>query len=138
MTKHIQPQPVPKSHRDLIERPVVAALGTTLSNDTPQVTPVWFNTDADGYFYFNTAKGRVKEKALANKPYVALLIVDPTNPYRYLAIRGPIVEASPAEGRAHINALSQRYTGNPTYKSGTPDEQRIRYKVSPQFVSVMG
>lgn len=136
--KHVQPQPVPQSHRDLIERPVVAALGATLSDGTPQVTPVWFNTDSDGYFYFNTAKGRVKQKALAKNPYVALLVVDPSNPYRYLAVRGPVVEASEAEGRAHINALSQKYTGNPVYKSGPPSESRIRYKVAPQFVSVMG
>lgn len=128
---------IPDSHRDLIDRPLIASLAITLSDGTPQVTPVWFHVE-DGYFYVNTAKGRVKEKALARRPYAALLVMDPSSPYRYLAVRGPVVETSEAEGRAHINLLSKRYTGNPVYRFGPPDEVRIRYKIAPAFVLAEG
>ena len=128
---------IPDSHRDLVDRPLIASLAITLSNGTPQVTPVWFNVEA-GYFFVNTAKGRVKAKALAKNAYAAILVIDPANMYRYLAIRGPVIEASEAEGRAHINLLSKRYTGNEVYRFGPPDEVRIRYKVLPEFILAEG
>lgn len=128
---------IPDSHRDLVDRPLIASLAITLSDGTPQVTPVWFHVE-DGYFYVNTAKGRVKEKALARHPYAALLVIDPSDPYRYLAVRGPVVEASEAEGRAHINLLSKRYTGNAVFRSNSPNEVRIRYKIAPAFILAEG
>lgn len=131
------PKPIPASHTDLVEKPLLANLAVTLADGTPQVTPVWFNTDEAGHFYFNTAKGRLKAKALEGVKYAAILIMDPTNTFRYLAIRGPVV-ASEAEGRAHINALSKRYTGNPVYGFGPPDEVRIRYMLTPEHVSAIG
>ena len=33
---------IPPSHIDLLERPLLAALATTLPNGTPQVTAVWW------------------------------------------------------------------------------------------------
>ncbi len=133
-----QPKEVPATFRDLIDRPLLTALATTLPNGTPQVTPVWFSTDEQGYFYVNTAVGRLKDKAIRANPYVALMIVDPENPYRYLAVRGPVTEISEAHGREHINELSGRYTGNPIYSFGPPDEQRVRFQVCPEFVSTSG
>src|SRR3954453_19289856 len=88
-----EPKTIPESYHDLLERPLIMALATTLRDGTPQVTPIWFNF-AGGYIYFNTASGRVKDRAIRQTPYVALTIVDPDNIYRYLAIRGPIVEIS--------------------------------------------
>ena len=35
-------KPIPPSHIDLLERPLLAALATTLPNGTPQVTAVWW------------------------------------------------------------------------------------------------
>jgi PPOX class probable F420-dependent enzyme len=135
MTQH-SPKPIPEKYRDLATAPLIAALATTLSNGTPQVTPVWFSY-TDGYFYVNTAAGRVKEKAMKKNPYVALLIMDPKSVYRYLAVRGPIVEASEAEGWAHIHALSRHYGGK-DFTPNHPDEVRIRYKISPEFVDGHG
>ena len=131
------PKPVPATHKDLAEKPLLAIVSTTLKDGTPQASPVWFNVDADGYFYFNTAQGRVKARALEAHPYASVLIMDPANQFRYLAVRGP-VEASIEEGRAHINLLCQRYTGNPVYTFSPPTEVRIRYKLSPQHVLANG
>lgn len=127
---------IPEAFRDLLERPIIAALATTLPDGTPQVTPVWFNFD-DGYIYFNSAKGRLKDRAIRAQPYVALSIVDPDNPYRHIAIRGPVVEITEEGAREHINFLSQRYTGVHPYP-GPPTETRVRYKMSLQHVATMG
>ncbi len=130
------PKAIPDSHRDLIEQAIVTALATKLPEGTPQVTPVWFS-ESDGYIYINSAKGRLKDRAIRANPYVAMMMLDPTNPYRYLAIRGPVVEITEEGARDHINLLSKRYTGRDIY-NGPADETRVRYKVSPEHVSTMG
>ncbi|HBY92679.1 MAG: PPOX class F420-dependent oxidoreductase [Ardenticatenaceae bacterium] len=125
-------EPIPDAYRDLVERPIVAALATTLPDGTPQVTPVWFN-EKDGYVYFNSAQGRLKDRAIRENPYVALVIIDPDNPYRYLAIRGPVIEISEQGVREHIDFLAKRYRGLEKYP-GPADETRYKYKVAPEHV----
>ena len=127
---------IPSTHVDLLERPIVGVLATTLPDDTPQATPVWFNYE-NGAVYFNSAAGRLKDKAIRKTPYVAVTVIDPEDPYRYIQVRGPVVEMDEATGREHINYLSKRYTGNEVYP-GPPTEQRIRYKMEPEHVSTMG
>ncbi len=135
-TNNGTPKPIPTNFRDLVEQPLFASFATVLPNETPQVTPVWFSYE-DGYFYVNTAVGRLKDRAVRANPYVALSIIDPNNSYRYLAVRGPIVEMNEEEGRAHINFLAKRYTGADKYP-GPADEQRVRYKIAPEHVTTMG
>ena len=130
------PQPIPESHRDLLERPLVMALATTLSDGTPQVTPIWFNFD-DDYIYCNTARGRLKDRAIRERPYVALTIVDPDNVYRYLAVRGPVAEITEEGARDHIDFLARRYMGAEKYP-GPADEVRVTYKIVPEHVQAWG
>ncbi|MBU6359754.1 MAG: PPOX class F420-dependent oxidoreductase [Chloroflexota bacterium] len=127
---------IPSSHRDLVERPLLAMLATTLPDGTPQVTPVWFSYDGQ-HFYFNTAQGRLKARAIEKTPYVAILIMDPNNGFRYIQVRGSVT-ANEAEGRANINELCLRYTGSPVYKFGPPDEVRIKYTLTPEHIQVLG
>ncbi|MCS6939286.1 MAG: PPOX class F420-dependent oxidoreductase [Roseiflexaceae bacterium] len=128
---------IPDSHRDLLERPLIMILATTLPDGTPQATPVWFHC-ANGYIYLNTAVGRLKDRAIRANPYVALVVVDPDNIYRYIQIRGPVVEVNEEEGRAHIDYLAQRYTGAERFTPNSPDERRVRFKIAPEKVNVMG
>lgn len=129
---------IPPQYADLLEQPIVASLATTMADGTPQVTPVWFHF-ADGLFYVNAATGRIKDRNMQARPYVALLIVDPSNPYRYVAVRGPITQIDVGEiGRDHINFLSNRYFGRPIYRSDDPNEVRARYTITPQHISAMG
>jgi PPOX class probable F420-dependent enzyme len=128
---------IPPTHKDLIDKPVLAYVAVTLGDHTPQVTPVWFMQEADGTLSFNTAEGRVKAKALAKTPYAALLIMDPANQFRYIAARGP-VEVIPDADRGHINALCMRYTGNPVFTFGPPTEKRIKYKMKIAHLAASG
>ena len=134
--ERIQPAAIPESHRDLIERPIIAALATTLPDGTPQVTPVWFDF-AGGYIFFNSARGRLKDRAVRTHPYVAIAMIDPQNPYRYLAIRGPVVEIAEQGARDHIDLLARRYLGQEKYP-GPADEERVKYTVAPEYVTTMG
>ena len=62
-------------------------LATLMPDGQPQVTPVW--VDYDGrHVLINTAEGRQKDKNLQRDKRVALSILDPDNPYKYLEVRG--------------------------------------------------
>ena len=127
-----QPKPIPEHCQDLLERPLIMSIATVLADGTPQVTPVWFNYE-DGHILFNSAKGRLKDRAIRNTPYVALNIIDPENPMHFLAIRGPVVEITEEGAVEHINALAKRYMGRDTYP--VPDgEIRVTYRIKPQHV----
>ncbi len=80
-------QAIPEKYLDLFEKRAFANLGTIMSDGSPQVTPVWVDYDGK-YVRFNSAVGRVKDRNVRRDPRVSVSILDPENPYRYLAIRG--------------------------------------------------
>ncbi len=129
---------IPSSHLDLLEDETraFAYLATVMKDNTPQVTPVWFNTDGE-YILINSAQGRVKDKNMRARPNIALAIQDPKNPYRYLQIRGQVISFTTEGGREHINKLSMKYKANPKY-DGPANEIRITYKIFPSNVDAHG
>jgi PPOX class probable F420-dependent enzyme len=108
-----------------------------MKDGSPQVTPVW--VDYDGKFVrINSAKGRVKDKNMRRDPRVSLSLLDPANPYRYLEVRGRVVDITETGADDHINKLSKKYLGNPVYPFRQPGEVRVIYKIEPEKVNSMG
>ncbi len=130
-------QVIPENYTDLFEKQAFGNLGTLMQDGSPQVTPVWVDYDGK-YVRFNSAKGRVKDKNIRRDPRVAVTLQDPANPYRYLEVRGRVVEITENGADDHINKLSQKYLGKPVYPFRQPGEVRVLYKVEPQKVSSMG
>lgn len=126
---------IPESHRDLLRDDVkaFAFLATIMKDGSPQVTPVWFNWDGK-YILINSVVGRVKDRNIRERPRVALAIVDPNDPERYLAVRGRVVEITTQGAREHINFLSNKYNGNPVF-NGDPEQVRVIYRIEPEKVS---
>jgi PPOX class probable F420-dependent enzyme len=130
-------QSIPEKYLDLFEKKAFAHLATLMKDGSPQVTPVWVDYDGK-YVRFNSALGRVKDQNVRRDPRVALSIQDPDNPYRYLEIRGRVVEITQKRADDHINKLSQKYLGIPVYANRRPGEVRVLYQIEPQKVSSMG
>ena len=124
---------IPESHHDLLEdnKRAFVYLATLMSNGTPQITPVWFDTDGD-YILINSARGRVKDRNMRKRPRVALCIADPDDAYRYLQIRGQVVEVTEQGAAEHINTLSLKYRGH-AYDF-QPGQVRIIYRILPERV----
>ena len=134
---------IPQSHVDLLKEPVVVTLVTVMPDGTPQATPVW--TDWTGeHLIVNTARGRQKDRNMERRSKVAILAVDPTNPYRWLEIRGEVDEISEEDGVEWINRLSKKYRGIDEYYSGPNGEelrkreQRVTYRIRPTRVNKGG
>jgi PPOX class probable F420-dependent enzyme len=128
---------IPDKFRDLFTREAFANLATLMADGTPQVTPVWFDFDGT-HIRINTAKGRVKDKNMRRNPKVALAIMDPHNPYRYLSVRGEVDEITEDGADDHIDALTKKYLGKDKYPFRQPGEVRVLYKIRPERISSYG
>lgn len=129
---------IPESHANLLQRETkaFASLALITGKGEPHVTPMWFDFDGT-HVIFNTARGRVKDRILAKHPTVALAVVDPADPYRYVQIRGPVVSESEEGGYDQICELRQKYYGDRNYPR-RPGEVRVTYLVRPEHVTTMG
>src|SRR5512140_496841 len=107
-----------------------------MSDGTPQVTPVWFDFDGQ-HVRVNSAEGRVKDKNMRRNPNVAVAILDPENPYRYIQVRGKVVEVTKDGAEAHIDGLAKKYMGVDTYPMRRAGEVRVIYKILPERVNTM-
>jgi PPOX class probable F420-dependent enzyme len=128
---------IPEQFADLLEKRAFGHLATVMPDGRPQVTPVW--CDFDGTFVrVNSARGRQKDKNMRHDPRVALSIQDPENPYRYLEIRGRVVEITEDGADAHIDSLAHKYLGVERYPGRGPGEVRVLYKIEPEHTTSMG
>jgi len=102
----------PESHRDLLERPLFAHLATVGEDGAPRSNPMWFVYEpADNRVLLTHIRSRHNYRFLQREPRVAISIVDPDNPYRYLQLRG-VIESERADPEGDFyNRLQLRYRG---------------------------
>lgn len=130
-------QSIPDKYRDLFAKRAFASLATLMPDGSPQVTPVWVDVEGD-LVLVNTARGRQKDKNMRRDPHVAMAIIDPENPYRYLEIRGRVAEITEEGADAHIDKMAKKYLGADKYPYRQPSETRVIFKVQPERVNTMG
>jgi PPOX class probable F420-dependent enzyme len=120
----------PTDFLDLLKEETKALLylATIMPDGSPQLSPVWFNTD-DEYVLINTNEGRTKDRNMKDRPQVAMVIQDPSNQDRYLGMRGEVAGYTREGADEHINRLSLKYYGKSwTYREG---QRRIIYRIKP-------
>ncbi|MER2600555.1 MAG: PPOX class F420-dependent oxidoreductase [Caldilineales bacterium] len=131
----------PATHLDLIEGPYHAVLTTLAPEGDPENTVVWCSWDGE-HVLVNTADGRRKPENVRADPRVALTVIDPQNPYRWVDVRGVVAEIVPDVDYANINAHARLYVGAEEYygsvapASSKGSEQRIIFKIKPERVVV--
>ena len=128
---------IPARFLELFQKKSFGHLATLLPNGTPQTSPVWVDFD-DTYVLVNSARGRLKDKNMRQRPQVALSIQDPDDPYRYLEVRGRVMEITEQGAEEHIDRLAKRYLGLDRYPYRQPGEVRVIYKIKPERTSTQG
>ena len=81
---------------------------------------------------------KVKARNLKKGAAVALAIIDPDNPYRYIQIRGRVTRVTEDGAAPHINSLAKKYLGQDKYPNAAPSEVRLMCEIEPTSVSGMG
>ena len=132
-------EPIPEKFRDLLDlnKKTFASLATLMPDGRPQVTPVWCDYDGT-HVLVNTAKGRAKDRNMRRDGRVSLALIDPNNPYRYLEVRGRVVDITEEGADAHIDKMAKKYLGADKYPNRRPGEVRVLFKILPDRFSSMG
>jgi PPOX class probable F420-dependent enzyme len=128
---------IPHEYLDLFQKKAFANFATLMPDGSPQVTPVWVDFDGT-HVIVNSARGRQKEKNLQKNSRVALSILDPDNPYRYLEIRGKVDAITEEGADDHIDKMAKKYMGKDKYPYRRPDEVRVLFKILPSKTTQMG
>jgi len=119
---------IPDRLRDLLEKPYYGALGTVRPDGTVQVNPMWFEYDGEHLLFTHTVT-RQKYRNLQHNPSMSFMVYDPAQPYRYIEVRGRLVdEVADPEGAFYVH-LGQRY-GNPEQQAPPDRADRVILKMS--------
>lgn len=114
---------IPKTHRDILETKGFANVATIGPMGEPQVNPVWFDWDGESLRFSQTTT-RQKVRNLRRNPRIAVSILDPNNPYRYLEIRGR-AKIEDDVNNAFIDKMAQKYLGQEHYPWHQPGDERL-------------
>ena len=125
-----------KARKFLDESPYVGVVTTLREDGSPHATIVWVDVEGDKVS-FNTALGRAKPKHLKHDPRASVLMVDPNNSYKWVAVSGP-TELTEEGADAQIDKLAKKYLGKDEYPWRNPEETRVKVLIEPQKVDVSG
>ena len=125
-----------KARKFLDESPYVGVVTTLREDGSPHATIVWVDVEGDKVS-FNTALGRAKPKHLKHDPRASVLMVDPNNSYKWVAVSGP-AELTEEGADAQIDKLAKKYLGKDEYPWRNPEETRVKVLIEPQKVDVSG
>ena len=120
----------------LDENPFVGVVTTLREDGSPHSTVVWVDVE-DGKVSFNTARGRAKPEHLEHDPRASLLMVDPNDTYKWVAVSGH-AEMTEEGADAQIDKLAKKYIGKDEYPWRNPAEQRVKVVIEPDKVDASG
>jgi PPOX class probable F420-dependent enzyme len=121
----------------LFEGKNFAFLATLMKDGSPQVTATWVDIDKNNDYtiLINTAEGRVKHRNISRDPRVAVSIIDSSNPYHMVSIRGKVIEQIKGKiAEEHIDKMAKKYLDEEKYHRRRPGEERLLLRIKPQHV----
>jgi PPOX class probable F420-dependent enzyme len=125
-----------KPRKFLDESPYVGVVTTLREDGSPHSTIVWVDVEGDKVS-FNTALGRAKPKHLEHDPRASLLMVDPNDSFKWVAVSGP-AEVTEEGADAQIDKLAKKYLGKDEYPWRNPEETRVKVLIQPEKVDASG
>jgi PPOX class probable F420-dependent enzyme len=125
-----------KKRKFLEENPFVGTVTTLREDGSPHSTIVWVDVD-NGQVSFNTARGRAKSVHLEQDPRASVLVVDPNDSHKWVAVSGR-VELTEEGADAQIDKLAKKYIGQDTYPWRTPEETRVKVLIDADKVDAAG
>lgn len=126
---------IPESHADILEKKGFAHVATIGPNQAPQSSPVWYEWDGNELSFSQTT-GRQKYRNLKKTPSIALSIMDPDNPYRYMEIRGVVDRIDEDPDNAFIDSMAKKYIDQDAYPWHQPGDHRVIVRVRPQHTTI--
>jgi PPOX class probable F420-dependent enzyme len=129
-------KPLTQAQRAFLEKPFVGVVTDLRPDGSPHSTVVWVDVDDEGVS-FNTAWPRAKPRYLQNDPRVSLTVLDPDDPYRWIAIDGTVTLVEEGANE-QIDRLAMKYRGLDSYPWHKPEETRVSVRIRPTRIEARG
>lgn len=101
---------IPADLADLLTTNVLAHVSATRRDGSIAHYLMWVDYDGE-HILTSSPVGSRKGAHWRRDPRVTLSVVDRSNDWRYLIVRGRVVDIRPDHGLAFIDRMSERYTG---------------------------
>ena len=124
------------AQKSFLEQPFVGTATTLREDGSPHSTIVWVDVE-DGSVSFNTAYGRAKPTHLQKDPRAGILVVDPNDSYKWVAVDGR-AELTTEGADAQIDKLAKKYLGKDEYPWRKPEEERVTVRITPEHITASG
>jgi PPOX class probable F420-dependent enzyme len=121
---------------EFLNQPYVGVVTTLRPDGSPHNTVVWVDVE-DGAVSFNTARGRAKPRHLENDRRAAVIVVDPQNAFKWVAVDGA-AEMTTDGADSQIDRLAKKYMGVDEYPYRQEGEERMKVRIAPERVSSSG
>jgi PPOX class probable F420-dependent enzyme len=118
----------PDSHQDLLEAQF-ATLTTLAPDGSPRSSEIWFLHE-DGQLRISLNDARTKTKDLLVRPRCSLFILDLSNPYRYVDIRGT-AKIEDDSSYALADRVGAKYGGSDLREHDGPGDKRLAITIEP-------
>jgi PPOX class probable F420-dependent enzyme len=112
----------------------LATVVTLMPDGQPQALLTWVDHDGE-HILVNTEPVRQRARNVRRDPRITVLIHSSENAWDWAEVRGRVVETVGGDrGRAHIDELSRRYTGEDYGRTIGPDG-RIILVIEPEKIN---
>jgi len=125
---------IPEDLIDLLTTNVLGNVSALRRDGTIAQYLMWIDYDGE-HVLTSSMVGSRKAANWRRNPQVSLLVVDRDDDWRFLIIRGRVVDTRPDEGLAFIDKMSLRYTGQ---AYSVRDRQREVFVIQPDHVRASG
>jgi PPOX class probable F420-dependent enzyme len=103
---------IPDELTDLLTTNVLGHVSAVRRDGSMAHYLMWMDWDGE-HVLTSSMVGSRKAAHWVRDPHVTVSVVDDDNDWRFLIIRGRVVETRPDDGLAFIDKMSERYTGQP-------------------------
>jgi PPOX class probable F420-dependent enzyme len=128
------PKTIPQDLADLLSSNVLAHVSAHRQDGSMAQYLMWVDFDGE-HVLTSSPVGSRKGAHWRRDPHVTLSVVDRSDDWRYLVIRGRVVDIRPDDGLEFIDRMSQRYTGQPYRMREYPREVFV---IEPDHVRASG
>lgn len=134
MTSLPNKPPLPDKAKALLDDANLVVVATSNTDGSPQTSVLWATYDGDDLL-LSTIQGRKKETNWLKDPRTSVLILDKSNSFAYVEVRG-VVTMTTDGGPELIDRLSHTYLGTPYTGDEGTDNVRVVVRVTPTKVVV--
>ncbi len=124
---------IPATHADILDKRCFASVATLRPDGRLSCNPVSIAWDGEK-IRFSTRERTKKVRNLQADPRIALSILDPDDPTRYIEIRGT-AEVTEDEDRRFVNEIARKYMDVDEYPYDPPNAKRMVVTVDIEQVS---